>query len=47
MMQPRIDWCTMGLMKALVFTEYGNSEVIKIRAVETPIPGDDEVLVEV
>jgi 2-desacetyl-2-hydroxyethyl bacteriochlorophyllide A dehydrogenase len=34
-------------MKAAVYTRYGPPDVLEIRDVETPVPGDDEVLVRV
>ena len=34
-------------MRAVVNTEYGGPEVLRIVEVERPVPADDEVLVEV
>ena len=34
-------------MKAIVFTEYGSTDVLRLTEVPTPVPGDDEVLVKV
>lgn len=34
-------------MKAMVFTEYGSPDVLRLKEVEEPSPGVDEVLVEV
>ena len=34
-------------MKAVVCTKYGPPEVLKIREVEKPVPGDDEILIKV
>ena len=34
-------------MKAVVYTEYGSPEVLQLKQVEKPIPGDDEVLIKV
>lgn len=34
-------------MKAMVYTKYGPPDVLRMEEVERPIPGDDEVLVEV
>ena len=32
-------------MKAVVYTEYGPPEVMRVEDVEKPIPTDDEVLI--
>ncbi len=34
-------------MKAIVFTEYGSTDVLQLKEVATPVPGDDEVLVKI
>jgi NADPH:quinone reductase-like Zn-dependent oxidoreductase len=34
-------------MKAIVCTEYGPPDVLKLEEIDKPVPGDDEVLVEV
>lgn len=34
-------------MKAVMSTKYGPSDVLQLREVEKPAPGDDEVLVKV
>lgn len=34
-------------MKAIVFTKYGSPDVLELKDVETPTPGDDEVLIRV
>ncbi len=34
-------------MKAIVWTRYGPPDVLQLREVEKPIPGDDEVLIKV
>ena len=34
-------------MKAIVYTEYGTPDVLKLEEVEKPSPGEDEVLVEI
>ncbi|MGK7911937.1 MAG: NAD(P)-dependent alcohol dehydrogenase [Synechococcus sp.] len=34
-------------MKAIVLTEYGSSDVLQLADVDKPIPGDDEVLINV
>ena len=34
-------------MKAIVCTKYGSPDLLELQDVETPIPGDDEVLVRV
>jgi len=36
-----------GLMKAIVYCEYGAPDVLKLEDVEKPVPGDDQVLVRV
>lgn len=35
------------LMKAVVFTEYGTPDVLKIKEVEKPVPKDKEVLIKI
>jgi len=35
------------MMKAAVYTRYGPPEVVEVKDVERPVPGDDEVLVRV
>ena len=35
------------LMKAMLFTEYGSPDLLELKEVEQPVPGDDEVLVKV
>jgi NADPH:quinone reductase-like Zn-dependent oxidoreductase len=37
----------MGLMKAIVYTKYGSPDVLEIRELEKPEPGDDDVLIRV
>ena len=34
-------------MKAILFTKYGSPDVLQLREVETPTPGEDQVLVKV
>ncbi len=34
-------------MKAIVFTQYGSPDILQLKDVEKPTPGDDEVLVKV
>lgn len=34
-------------MKAVVYTHYGPPSVLKLKEVESPVPGDDEVLIKV
>ena len=37
----------MSLMKAIVYTKYGSPDVLEIRELEIPEPGNDEVLIKV
>ena len=34
-------------MKAIVYTEYGSPDVLRVEELETPVPKDDEVLIKV
>lgn len=34
-------------MKAIVYTTYGSPEVLQLKEVDKPVPGDDEVLIQV
>ncbi|MCZ6854541.1 MAG: NAD(P)-dependent alcohol dehydrogenase, partial [Gammaproteobacteria bacterium] len=34
-------------MKAIVFTEYGSTDVLQLKEVATPVPSEDEVLVKI
>ena len=37
----------MCLMKAIVYEKYGSPDVLEFKEVEKPVPGDDQVLIEV
>lgn len=34
-------------MKAFVYTEYGSADVLHLRDIEKPVPGDDEILIRI
>src|SRR5712664_3464535 len=36
-----------GLLKAIVYSDYGSPDVLKLEEIEKPTPGDDQVLVRV
>jgi NADPH:quinone reductase-like Zn-dependent oxidoreductase len=35
------------LMKAIVYSEYGTADVLRIEEIEKPVPREDEVLIKI
>src|SRR5688572_20296982 len=41
----KVSW--RGLMKAILYTQYGTPEVLQYKEVDKPVPGDNDVLIKV
>ena len=46
-MSPSDANCQGGMMKAIVRNEYGSPDVLELKEIDRPIPGEGEVLVKV